>query len=73
MIAGGADFFWPAAWIALAAVTFFALLIGALLDYHWRNFEIKKERIIKLRTVYFGVCSILTLAMAFSIYQLFLL
>lgn len=47
--------------VFLGALLIFGI-ISVILNYHWTQYGINKEKLVKIRRIYFGVSAILLLA-----------
>lgn len=54
----------PAMFLAFLGALLFFGIISIVLNYHWTRYGINKERLSKIRGIYFGVSAIFLLTMA---------
>ena len=54
----------PAMFLAFLGALLFFGIISVVLNYHWTQYGINKERLSKIRGIYFGVSAVFILTMA---------
>ncbi len=53
----------PAMFVALLVILFFFGVISFTLNYHWTRYGIDTKKLAQIRRIYFGISTILFLAM----------